>query len=139
MTSSQAEAFGFPNPVVGIAGFAVVLTSGVVVLAGAQLSRCYWLVLQAGATFGVAFVHWLIFQSLYRIGVICPYCMAVWAVTIPLFVVTTWHNIRCGNLPGRRRFRAIAAYSGVIVTGWFLVIAGLIARRFWEYWQALLR
>ena len=33
------------------------------------------------------FMHWLIFQSLYRIGALCPYCMVVWAVTIPLLVV----------------------------------------------------
>ncbi len=43
--------------------------------------------LAAGTLLGTVFVHWLIFQSLYRIGALCPYCMVVWAVTIPLLVV----------------------------------------------------
>ena len=45
-------------------------------------------------TFGVVFVHWLIFQSLYVIGALCPYCMVVWAVTIPIFWYVTLHNLR---------------------------------------------
>lgn len=28
------------------------------------------------------------FETLYEIGALCPYCMVVWAVTIPLFVVS---------------------------------------------------
>src|ERR1700754_4405246 len=68
MASPQAEVFGFPNPLIGLVAFPVVATTGVVILAGANLPRWYWLGLQAGATSGVVFVHWLIFQSLYRIG-----------------------------------------------------------------------
>ena len=103
MTSDQAEAFGFPNPILGVAGFAVVLTTGAAMLAGATFRRWYWLGLQAGVTFGVVFVHWLIFQSLYRIGALCPYCMVVWVVTIPLFLFVTLHNVRTGALPTRPR------------------------------------
>ena len=51
------------------------------------LPRWYWAGLAAGTLLGTVFVHWLIFQSLYRIGALCPYCMVVWAVTIPLLVV----------------------------------------------------
>ena len=51
------------------------------------LPRWYWAGLATGTLLGTAFVHWLIFQSLYRIGALCPYCMVVWAVTIPLLVV----------------------------------------------------
>ncbi|MEI8410760.1 MULTISPECIES: vitamin K epoxide reductase family protein [unclassified Kribbella] len=73
MTRPQAEVFGFPNPLLGIAGFAVVATVGAALLAGATFRRWFWLGLQAGVTFGAGFVHWLIFQSLYRIGALCPY------------------------------------------------------------------
>ena len=142
MTTSQAEAFGFPNPIIGIAGFAVVLTTGVAVLGGATLRRWYWLGLQCGATFGIVFVHWLIFQSLYRIGALCPYCMVVWVVTIPLFLYVTLHNIRTGALRLPRSFAGglsvIGEYHGVVLTAWYLLIAGLITKRFWDYWQTLL-
>ena len=138
MTSDQAEAFGFPNPILGIAGFTVVVTTGAAILAGASMRRWYWLGLQGGVTFGIAFVHWLIFQSLYRIGALCPYCMVVWVVTIPLFLHVTLHNVRVGHLPGGRLARVVDEYSGVVLTAWYLVVAGLIAERFWDYWQTLL-
>ncbi|MGC4938684.1 vitamin K epoxide reductase family protein [Kribbella sp. DT2] len=131
MTKPQAEAFGFPNPLLGIAGFAVVATVGAALLAGAAFRRWFWLGLQAGATFGVVFVHWLIFQSLYRIGALCPYCMVVWTVTIPVFWYVTLHNLE----PVRR---IAARYHGVVLTGWAVVILSLIAERFWSYWRTLL-
>ena len=138
MTTDQAEAFGFPNPIIGVAGFTAVLTTGAALLAGATFRRWYWLGLQAGVTFGVVFVHWLIFQSLYRIGALCPYCMVVWVVTIPLFLFVTLHNVRTGGLPGGRAVRVVDEYRGVVLTGWYLVIAALIAKRFWDYWETLL-
>jgi uncharacterized membrane protein len=142
MTTAQAEAFGFPNPIIGIAGFAVVLTTGVVLLTGATLTRWYWLGIQAGVTFGVVFVHWLAFQSLYRIGALCPYCMVVWVVTIPLFLYVTLGNLRSGALPTpgplRGAVRTVDQYHGVVLTAWYLLIAGLITERFWYYWQTLL-
>lgn len=138
MTTTQAEAFGFPNPIIGIAGFAVIVTTGVAMLAGAAFRRWYWLGLQAGVTFGVGFVHWLIFQSLYRIDALCPYCMAVWVVTIPLFLAVTLHNCRAGHLPRNRLTELVDEYRGVVLTAWYLAIAGLITQRFWDYWQTLL-
>lgn len=142
MRTAQAEAFGFPNPIIGVAGFAVVVTTGVAVLAGATLRRWYWLGLQAGTTFAVGFVHWLAFQSVYRIDALCPYCMVVWAVTIPLFWYTMLHNIDAGHLPVPRWLRPASGigrrYHGTVLTVWFLIIAVAIAERFWDYWSTLL-
>ncbi|WP_084678658.1 vitamin K epoxide reductase family protein [Actinopolymorpha alba] len=142
MTKPQAEVFGFPNPLIGIAGFGVVVAVGAALLAGARFRRWFWIGLQVGVTFGAVFVHWLIFQSLYRIGALCPYCMAVWAVTIPIFWYTTLHNLVQGHLllpgPARRAARALASYHGVVLTCWAIVVIGLIGLRFWDYWSSLL-
>ncbi|MEU0670641.1 vitamin K epoxide reductase family protein [Streptomyces lavendulocolor] len=142
MTTTQAEVFGFPNPLLGIAGFAVVTALGVVLLTGAVLPRWMWWGLQAGVVFGVLFVHWLIFQSLYRIGALCPYCMVVWTVMIPVFWYTTVHILTRGYLPVpdwvRRSATAVAGYHGVVLTAWYLIIAVLILERFWLYWTTLL-
>lgn len=142
MRTEQAEAFGFPNPIIGVAGFAVVTTTGMAVLAGAALRRWFWLGLQAGTTFGAGFIHWLIFQSLYRIDALCPYCMVVWVVAIALFWYTTLHNVRAGHLrlpgPARPVARLAGEYHGVVLTAWYLAIAALIANRFWDYWSGLL-
>ena len=142
MASPQAEAFGFPNPLLGIAGFAVVAATGAVLLAGGRLAGWYWAGLQVGVTFGVVFVHWLIFSSLYRIGALCPYCMVVWAVTIPVFWYVTLHTLTsaAGRLP-RPLGRAVAAsraHHGIVLTIWFLLIAAAILQRFWLYWSTLL-
>ena len=142
MTTPQAEAFGFPNPLLGIVGFTAVVTTGAALLARARLCRWYWLGLQAGVTLGAVFVHWLIFQSLYRINALCPYCMAVWAVTIPIFWYVTLHNASTGALPLRGRARSAVAvvsrYHSVALTVWFVAVAALIAQRFWPYWSLLL-
>src|SRR5262245_58207630 len=71
MTSDQAEAFGFPNPMLGIAGFAALTALGVAVLAGGTFRRWLWLLIQAGVTFAVLFVHWLFAQSVYDIQALC--------------------------------------------------------------------
>jgi len=142
MTKPQAEAFGFPNPLLGIAGFAVVTTIGAALLAGASFRRWFWLGLQAGVTFGVVFVHWLIFQSLYRIQALCPYCMAVWAVTVPIFWYVTLHNLNRGHLPEpawtKQTVAAATRYHSVALTIWAVVLLTLIGEQFWHYWKTLL-
>ena len=142
MASPQAEVFGFPNPLIGLIAFPVLTTTGIVVLAGARLPRWYWLGLQAGATAGVVFVHWLIFQSLYRIGALCPYCMAVWVVTITAFWYLTLHNLTSDRfgipLCWRHAGDTMARYHSTVLVGWLLLIAGLIANVFWPYWVSLL-
>ena len=137
MMSWQAELLGFPNPVLGLAGFPVVAASGAALLAGGHLRRWYWIALLAGSLAGVGLVHWLIFQSLYRIGALCPYCMIVWVAAITAFAAATAHNVRTGRLPVPARLRGIASYGPIVVTVWLVVIAGLIVIRFWDYWVTL--
>uniref|UniRef100_UPI003F497DD7 vitamin K epoxide reductase family protein n=1 Tax=Nonomuraea bangladeshensis TaxID=404385 RepID=UPI003F497DD7 len=147
MNTPQAEAFGFPNPLLGVAGFAVVTAIGVVLFTGAGLPRWFWLGLQAGVVFGVVFVHWLIYQSLYVIGALCPYCMVVWAVMMPIFWYVTLHNLQQRHLPAARAGRtgraervvqAVAGYHTVPLTLWFLAVITAIGVRFWSYWSTLL-
>lgn len=140
MQTAQAEVFGFPNPIMGVIGFSVVATVGAALLAGASLPRWFWLGLQAGLVFGIVLVHWLVFQSLYRIGALCPYCMVVWTVTIPLFLFTTIHIARAGHLGARagRLAGGLAGFGTTVLTAWYLVILALITVEFWTYWQTLL-
>lgn len=141
MNTAQAEAFGIPNPVIGIAGFAVLMITGIVLIAGFTMPVWFRTGLQLGVTFAVVFVHWLIGHSLYTIGALCPYCMVVWAVTIPAFWYTTVALLQ----PLRRTgpawiVRAVALateYRGTVLTLWFLAIVGLALHRFWGYWSSL--
>lgn len=142
MASAQAEAFGFPNPLLGVAGFPVIACVGAALLAGARPARWFWAGLQVGVTAGAVFVHWLIFSSLYRIGALCPYCMAVWAVTIPIFWYVTLHNLEQVHArlprPVAAMVTTLQRFHGVILTAWFLILAAAILHTFWLYWSTFL-
>ncbi len=139
MRTEQAEVFGFPNPLIGLVGFAVVTTIGVVLLGGARLPRWLMLGVNGGALLGVLFVHWLIYQSLVTIGALCPYCMVVWVVTIPIFWYLTVENLRRGHLAASPRLARLAVtYHGVVLTSWLVAIALAVLRAFWDHWLTLL-
>jgi len=139
--SAQAHAFGFPNYFIGIAGYAVVATVGAAMLAGAQFKRWFWQLFNVGMLFAVGFLTWLQFQTLYRIGALCLFCMITWLVTIPAFCYTSLYNLREGNVKTPKRLsRAVAFvqrhHADILVT-WFLIIIVLILKRFWYYFGNL--
>lgn len=142
MKTEQASVFGFANSLIGVAGFAVVVTIGVGIIAGAKYKRWFWLGLQAGTFFGLLFVHWLMYESIFVIGKLCPYCMVVWSAMIPVFLYTSFYNIRVGNIKVSEKYRPISEFKqrhhGDILIVWYLLIAGIILIRFWEYWQTLI-
>ncbi len=100
------------------------------------LPRWYWAGLAAGTLLGTGFVHWLIFQSLYRIGALCPYCMVVWAVTIPLLVVVA--SIALRPQAGNAVARVLYTWRWSLVALWFTALILLILVRFWNYWSTLI-
>jgi hypothetical protein len=95
--------------------------------------------LTAGILVGAAFVHWLIVQSLYRIGALCPYCMVVWVATISLLVVVSAVAFRP---TGESHHSAVIAelyrWRWSIAALWFTAVFLLILARFWDYWSTLL-
>ena len=107
LDSWQGEIFGFPNPIIGLTGWMAPLVVGVAVLAGARFPRWFWAAFGAGMTFAIGLVGWLIWQSLYatNLGVLCPWCMLTWAITIPTFLATMVHLARNGTFSRSERFR----------------------------------
>jgi uncharacterized membrane protein len=139
MTTPQASLLGFPNPLLGVIGFTVVVVTGVLAVAKIPLPQWYWIGLAVGALIGAVLVHWLIFQSLYRIGALCPYCMVVWAVTIPLLVVLVSIVFRPVLDRGDSAVaRVLYQWRWSIVTLWFTAVFLMIMVRFWDYWSTLL-
>lgn len=140
-SSDQASIFGFPNDFIGLAGYAFVATVGLALLAGAHLKRWFWLFLEFALLFAVGIVTWLQFQTIYRIGALCLFCMVIWAVTIPMFWYLTLYNLREGHIKTPASLSRMAAFAlrhhGDILLVWFLVIILLIGKRFWYYWSTL--
>ncbi|ABS06032.1 vitamin K epoxide reductase family protein [Kineococcus radiotolerans] len=141
MTSDQAEVFGFPNPLLGLIGFAVIAAAGGGLLAGASYRTWFWVGLQIGVSAAFVFVHWLIVQSVYSIGALCPYCLLVWIVTAPVFWYTTLRNVSvwAADAPRPQRRHAVVRlaqeFHSVPLVIWYLAVLVVVALRFWN--QAL--
>lgn len=142
METAQASVFGFPNSWLGLIGFAIIITVGMSLLAGATFADWYWRVLNLAALLGVIFVHWLFFQSVYVIEALCPWCMLVWVVTIATFWYTTMRNIHQGIIPVTSSLEPVVAwiksYKNLILALWYLAITALILQHFWYYFKTLL-
>jgi uncharacterized membrane protein len=136
MATPQAAAFGFPNPLIGIAAFTVVVVVGVLAVTKVSLPQWFWAGLAAGTLLGVVFIHWLIYQSLYVIGALCPYCMVVWAVTVPLLVVVS--SIALAPLGGNAFARFLYQWRWSLAALWFTALILVILARFWNYWSTLI-
>ncbi|CAN5332674.1 vitamin K epoxide reductase family protein [soil metagenome] len=109
MASWQGSLFGFPNPLIGVATFAIVVCVGFSLLAGARFAKWYWMLFNLGIVLALVFVIWLMSQSIFVLGTLCPYCMVVWTVVIALFWYVTGYNLKEGNIPVGEGVRQIAA------------------------------
>lgn len=136
--TDQASVFGFPNPVIGLGGFAVVVTLGVVLASKVRIPSWIWIGLNLGALAGFGFVIWLVSQSLYSIGALCPWCMVVWTVTIAIFWAVTAENAAAarfsrGETPGAIA-DTVSALRWVLMGATYLIVVGLIFVRWMDFW-----
>lgn len=129
INTDQASAFGFPNPIIGIVGFTVVVTLGVMLASGLRLPGWIWGGLQAGVLFGIGFVTWLQYQSIYEINKLCPWCMVVWTFMIPLFVLVTARNLRA-FAPGAAITRFLSNWTVLVVVLWYVAVLSAIWFKF---------
>ncbi len=138
MQSSQANVFGFPNPIIGLGTFAALAVIGIAILAGAKFKRWFWLGLETGLALGLAFAYWLLFESLYRIHALCPYCLAVDVVLIIVFwyvslYVVDNHYINLSKGQLAKAYSWIRRHHLDILVLWFLILVALILKHFWYY------
>jgi len=139
MKTDEGKIFGFANPIIGLSVFAVIITIGTAMLAGAKFKRWFWLGLNLGALGGAAMIHFLFFSSVFRIHALCPYCMLTWASVMPMFWYITLYNLRQGHLKCRPKVSAfVQKYHGELLTGWYLTIILIILNQFWYYWRTLI-
>ncbi|WP_036290854.1 MULTISPECIES: vitamin K epoxide reductase family protein [unclassified Microbacterium] len=131
LDSAQGAAFGVPNPFLGLVGFALVLCIGVALWAVPHFARWFWVLFNFGVAGAFAFVVWLIGQSIYVLGTLCPWCLVVWLTTLPLFFFVTARNLREGVF-GRRARRVGALlwpWMTLVTVAAYLVVAVLAQLR----------
>jgi uncharacterized membrane protein len=131
LRSWQGSLFGFPNPLLGVGGWIAPLAVGIMLLAGVKFSRWFWIALNLGVTGALALVIWLISQSIFVLGTLCPWCMVTWAVTIPTFWLITFYNLKVGNIRVPRSVAKLAegAYGYVpLITVICYIVVALLAQ-----------
>lgn len=138
IVTDQASIFGFANPIIGLMTYSVVIALAVLLISRVVLPNWVWLGLNLGALGGLAFVVWLIFQSLYVIEALCPWCMVAWVGTILIFWVTTAENAQAGRFtrsgtPGVIS-DVISSLRWVLIGSTFLLILALIFINWMDFW-----
>lgn len=129
--------FGIPNQLFGIAAFAAIATLGVVLLSKITLPKWIWQGLVAGLAGATLFVHWFIYQSIYVLERLCPYCMVTWVATIPMFWYAFLFALKSGYLkqlkiPAKAQKFMLTHHLDLLLV-WFLVVILLILNHFWYF------
>lgn len=119
----QASVFGFPNAFLGLISEPVVMTIAVASLCGVRFPRWFMATANFFYFLGVIFAYWLLYQSTFVIGALCPWCLTVTLSTTFVFTsMTTW-NILEGNLYLNEAWSE--KLRSLVRGGWFTI--GLIA------------
>jgi Vitamin K epoxide reductase family len=86
--------------------FAGLVGVGFALLARARFAGWFWALLALSQVASAAFVAWFIFQTLFRIQLLCPWCSLVWLVTVPLLFYTVAYALAEAfpHARGLRRF-----------------------------------
>jgi len=131
--SEQGEIFGFPNPLLGIISFSMLLASGVMLYFGGKARKIYWQLMNLGTLFSITFIIWFIYQSIYNFGTLCLYCMTVWTVSWPIFLYTTIWNYKEDHFKPNSFFRFLAQNHLPILISWYVIIIFLILLKFKDF------
>lgn len=127
MDSWQGSILGFSNTIIGVAAFTAPIFVGVSLLAGVRFPNWFWTVYRLGLGAGFVFICWLAYQSVFSLGTLCPWCMVVWTVMIPLFWFTLfappehWSANGSGSVRGARA--TLHSWMWVVVLVCYLLIA----------------
>lgn len=138
MQSWQASAFGFPNMLIGLMAYPVVITTAVVALTGlaSRLPRWYWRAATTCYALGALFAYWLFFQSLYVIQVLCPWCLVITFTTTMLFATISHYVLRenifgfSKKLNGGIQTYLKKDYGKMLVVAWVVFLIALVVLKF---------
>jgi uncharacterized membrane protein len=143
MVSDPANTFGFPNPWLGLMAFASLVTVGMAMFAGAKFARWFWLALYAGVVGGLMFALYLLFQSIYSINALCPYCLATDIAVFTIFWYTTLYLFENQYIRLKGRLATAGAFARrhhldiLLLT--FVAFIILILNHFWYYYGDFLK
>lgn len=123
VNTAQASVFGFPNTLIGISTFSVLITFGVLLLAKVELPSWILKGIVIGSGVATIFVSWLAYQSIFIIGALCAYCIVAWGMTLPIFSLSARDLLRTSAKP---LLLSLSNLMGFFLLGWTIVVVALI-------------
>lgn len=131
----QSSVFGFSNSLICMIFFG--LTAGVALAAatGSQLNRAVRYVFHFFSVFFLGFGAWYLWQSTYRIGFICIFCLFCYSAVIAM----NWAWFRLHYRELKLKKNTAAKLDKFVKNGgdlfvallWALAIAAMIVSHFW--------
>lgn len=136
MQTWQASVFGFPNMLIGLMAYPVVITIAVLGLARITFPRWFLIAANAGYFLGLIFAYWLFFNSVYAIQVLCPWCLVVTFSTTLIAAALTHYNLRENTFGLKKAANArlqaflTQGYGKMAVAGWIVLLIALVVLKF---------
>ncbi|MEI7689594.1 MAG: vitamin K epoxide reductase family protein [Candidatus Saccharibacteria bacterium] len=93
----QSSVFGFPNALMCIIFFVIMMTIGIVGLTGGTVAKNLRLVAQAMTLFFVGFGFWYLWQGIFVIGSLCIFCLFCYSAV--LAISFAWLRLNHSELP----------------------------------------
>ncbi|MFZ3009683.1 MAG: vitamin K epoxide reductase family protein [Candidatus Microsaccharimonas sp.] len=138
MQTWQSQVFGFPNMVIGLIAYSVLVTIALAGLVGVKFPRWWQIKATIGIFLGLVFSYWLFFQSVYAIEVLCLWCLIVTASTTLIFSSFLHYNLKMNTYgfkkPLNDRIQRFLKgnYHQVIVLAWIALMIALVILKFGE-------
>jgi len=140
MQTWQSHVFGFPNMLIGLVAFPVLITIAVLGLSGIKFPRWFLISSIIALFLGLIFSYWLFFNSVYVIQVLCPWCLVVTTSMTIMFSAYLHFNLKENTFKfSEERLKAIryflaSGYHQMIVLAWIALMVILV---FLKFGQAL--
>ncbi len=122
LNAPQSSVFGFPNSLLCISFFAVMLSAGLIGWTGGLITSKLRLVYQAMTLFFVGFGFWYFWQSIFNVGSLCIYCIFCYGGV--LAISGAWFRLNYQDLPvgkGAQKQLDRAVASGADIFVWCLI------------------
>jgi uncharacterized membrane protein len=138
MQTWQSSVFGFPNMIIGLMAYAVVVTVALAGLSGVKFPRWWLITANVGFLLGLLFAYWLFFQSVYAIEVLCPWCLIVTTATTLIFSGMLHYNLKQNVFGLKEQANAkvqkflAGGFHQMIVLSWIALMVVLVILKFGE-------
>lgn len=127
LNAHQSSVFGFPNSILCIIFFSILISAGLVGLTGSQIHKYLRYFFQFLAVFFAGFGFWYLWQSIFNVGAICIFCLFCYGGVLALnasWFRLNYHDYPLSNKALSQLDRIVA--NGVDIFFWCLIGLAII-------------